>query len=60
MKKIIFYLAATLLISVTYAQAPQALNYQAVARTVQGQIIPVQNIGVRFSILDGSVNWKDW
>jgi hypothetical protein len=38
------------------AQAPQGLNYQAVARTADGVIIPTQNIGVRFSILDGSVN----
>jgi hypothetical protein len=36
------------------AQSPQALNYQAVARTANGQIIPSQNIGVRISILDGS------
>lgn len=38
------------------AQSPQGLNYQAVARTVQGNIIPAQNISVRFSILDGSLN----
>ena len=39
-----------------YSQTPQALNYQAVARTNNGLIIPVQNIGVRFSILDGSTS----
>lgn len=37
-------------------QVPQALNYQAVARTATGLIIPTQNVNVRFSILDGSVN----
>lgn len=36
------------------AQTPEALNYQAVARTANGQIIPSQSIGVRMSILDGS------
>lgn len=33
---------------------PQALNYQAIARTPDGSIISGQSIGVRFSILDGS------
>src|SRR2546423_3880108 len=54
-----------LLLSVTYLlltflsfaqQVPQALNYQAVARTSNGLIIPSETINVRFSILDGSIN----
>ena len=39
-----------------WAQTPQLLNYQAVARNSTGQIIPSQNVGVRFSVLEGSVN----
>ena len=38
------------------AQTPQLINYQAVARNATGQIIPSQNVGVRFSVLEGSVN----
>jgi len=38
------------------SQTPQALNYQAVARTSEGAIMPAQNIGVRFSILDNGIN----
>jgi hypothetical protein len=55
MKKLIFNISTILLVAFSNAQVPQALNYQAVARTSQGQIIPAQSIGVRFSILDGSV-----
>jgi hypothetical protein len=54
MKKLLT-ITAILLCNYLIAQVPQALNYQAVARTADGVIIPTQNIGVRFSILDGSV-----
>ena len=40
----------------TNAQVPQGLNYQAVARTLDGAIMPTQNIGVRFSIIDMNIN----
>lgn len=43
-------------LSVLAQQVPQSLNYQAVARTATGLIIPTQNVNVRFSILDLSVN----
>ncbi|MBC7775590.1 MAG: tail fiber domain-containing protein [Phycisphaerae bacterium] len=36
--------------------APQALNYQAIARDAQGQPMPNQAVQVKFSIIDGSVN----
>lgn len=38
------------------AQTPQAFNYQGVARTLTGQIIPGQNIGIRISLLEGTAN----
>ncbi|HPI31473.1 MAG TPA: tail fiber domain-containing protein, partial [Bacteroidales bacterium] len=37
-----------------YAQAPQAFNYQAVARDVAGNVLVNQNIGIRVSIHQGS------
>lgn len=35
------------------AQAPQAFNYQAVARDAQGSPLSNQQVSVRFTILDG-------
>jgi len=55
MKKILIVTSILFLCVFVNAQAPQGINYQAVARTADGVIIPTQNIGVRFSILDGSV-----
>ena len=55
MKKLLTVSAILFLCFFVNAQAPQALNYQAVARTADGVIIPTQNIGVRFSILDVSI-----
>jgi trimeric autotransporter adhesin len=52
-------IAALLIIACGFAlaaqsQAPQALNYQAVARNGVGQIVPSQNIGVRFSVINST------
>lgn len=38
------------------AQAPSRIHYQAVARNVAGEVIGNQNIALRLSLLDGSVN----
>jgi len=37
---------------IAFAQAPQKINYQAVARNSAGAVIPNQNISVRFTIHD--------
>ena len=55
MKKLLTISASLFFVMLTYGQAPQALNYQAVARTADGVIIPTQTINVRFSVLDVSV-----
>jgi hypothetical protein len=55
MKKIII---PTLFFFIGYnlsAQAPQGVNYQAVARSANGFILPSQNIGIKFTILDTSI-----
>jgi carbonic anhydrase len=54
MRLVTIAFAACLLAFVSNAQTPQALNYQAVARNGVGQIIPSQNIGIRFSVIDGT------
>ncbi len=56
MKKIVICITTFLIIAAVSAQVPQALNYQAVARNSLGQIVPSQNIGVRFTIMDATGN----
>jgi microcystin-dependent protein len=38
------------------AQTPQGINYQAVARAADGQVLANAKINVRFSVFDGGVN----
>lgn len=49
-------IAACLLWSITFlqAQVPQAINYQAIARTGNGSLLPNQSLQIRISILGGS------
>lgn len=56
MRKIFILFFSVSVFQYVQAQAPLALNYQAIARTADGIIIPTQNINVRFSVLDGSIN----
>jgi hypothetical protein len=56
MKTISTILIALFAIIVLQAQAPQAFNYQGVARDLSGNPIPNQNIGLRIAILQGSMN----
>ena len=55
MKKIIITLSAFFITLLIQAQAPQLLNYQAVARNNSSQPLTNQSIGLRFSILQSSV-----
>lgn len=56
MKKIIaitlFFCIST---TISYSQAPNLLNYQAVARSSNGNAITNQLISVRFTVKDGSI-----
>ena len=51
---ILLLLVGILFGSFIYAQAPQAFNYQAVARNGSGQIISNQNVNVRITIRTGT------
>lgn len=53
MKKIYLLLCLLLFKGYVFAQLPQALNYQAVARNANGTLLTNTNIGLQFSILDG-------
>lgn len=52
----LFALSLFVQLTLLAQNVPQSLNYQAVARTASGLIIPAQSVTVRFTILDGSVN----
>jgi hypothetical protein len=53
-RKVCFVLILLVVGYLTPAQAPQSLNYQAVARNVDGSIASAQRVSVRFSVLTGS------
>ncbi|MEI8204839.1 MAG: hypothetical protein WCH34_17600, partial [Bacteroidota bacterium] len=55
MKHIYSFIISILLLSATlYAQTPQAINYQGVARDNSGTVIANQNVSLQISILRGS------
>ena len=58
MNKNLFSMLAALILSIAslFAQAPQAISYQAIARNASGTVMANQGITVRASILNGSPN----
>lgn len=55
MKKIILSLFLVVLSSFTlFAQAPEMLNYQGVARNLSGNVLPSQSIGLQIKLHSGS------
>lgn len=57
MKKLIVIVAAFAMLGLTassYAQTPQAIKYQAIARNSSGDILTNQNVSFRISILQGN------
>jgi hypothetical protein len=55
MKKFTFFFGLLLIATMTFAQAPQAFKYQAVARNNAGEILASQNISFRMTILQGAL-----
>lgn len=56
MKYIFTFIVSFCLLINTNAQAPQGINYQGVARNVQGVELTNQLIGIELSVLNGSAN----
>jgi len=56
MKNCILLLTAFLISASVFAQAPQKMNYQGVARDNSGNVLANQNIALRLSILSGSIS----
>ncbi len=55
MKKILLTSIIFTLVAITQAQ-PNLMNYQGVARNAVGNVLPSQNISLKLSILDNTVN----
>jgi len=56
MRKIITLSAAILATSIAFSQAPNKISYQAVIRNSSNTLVTNQAVGMRISILQGSVN----
>jgi uncharacterized protein (TIGR02145 family) len=56
MKQLFSLLIAVLLAATVYAQAPQQMSYQAVVRNASGELVSNQAVGMRISILQGSID----
>ena len=56
MQKLILTISLLLTASIIYAQTPQAIKYQAVARGESGDVIADADVSFRFSIVEGSPN----
>jgi hypothetical protein len=54
MKKLFVLFGLLIIAAVTFAQAPQAFNYQAVVRDADGNLLENQSVGVKISLLQGS------
>jgi hypothetical protein len=52
--KLLFTFIAMLLLNIAYAQIPNAIPYQAVARNSSGAILASTNISVRFTVRDST------
>ncbi len=55
MKKLITLSAIVSLTAIVFAQPPQFTSYQCVVRTASGELVTKQSIGVRTTILRGSI-----
>ena len=56
MKKIYTLLLAVIITTLSLAQAPQKMSYQAVIRNASDQLVTDQEVGIRISILQNSIN----
>lgn len=56
MKKLFTVLSVVLLTTMIWAQSPQKMSYQAVVRDLSNNLIKEQPVGMKISILQGSVS----
>ena len=56
MRKVFTILAAILLTASLYAQAPEKMSYQAVIRNTSNNLVTGKEVGMKISILQGSIS----
>jgi hypothetical protein len=54
MKKVVLFFGLLIMATITFAQAPQAFNYQAVIRDADGNLLENQAVGIKISLLQGT------
>ena len=59
MKKHFLLFGLLILATITFAQAPQAFNYQAVIRDADGNLLENQAVGIKISLLQGSATGQE-
>ncbi|PLX21717.1 MAG: hypothetical protein C0597_03035 [Marinilabiliales bacterium] len=59
MKKIITFISLCIVVTISFAQVPNYLNYQAVIRDNAGDILSNEAIDIRISIIDNSTGGLD-
>ena len=63
MKKSLLLLASVLFCAITFAQVPQGINYQGVARDASGVELTNQTLTIQLSVISGSstgaVSWQE-
>ncbi|MEZ7940117.1 MAG: hypothetical protein QMB87_02050, partial [Flavobacteriales bacterium] len=56
MKKLIALLAAVIITAAAFSQAPESMSYQSVIRNAANDLVVSSGVGMRLSILQGSLS----
>ena len=59
MKKVNLLVFCLVLFKMTFSQAPEKFNYQAVIRNAVGEVISNEQVQLRFTIIRGSINGEE-
>ena len=54
MKRLVLLSFLSLIINLGFSQSPEGFTYQSILRDSNGDVVPLQNVDIRFSILQGS------
>ena len=56
MKRILILSFLSLIINSGFSQSPEGFTYQSILRDLNGEVVPLQSVDIRFSILQGSAS----
>ena len=54
MKRLVLLSFLSLIINLGFSQSPEGFTYQSILRDSNRDVVPLQNVDIRFSILQGS------